>query len=125
MGLLNAAHLPSVKQRKAALAEQARRLFKQELQLFGQINENTNGKDLLLHRSCHTSLASVAPLTVVEFSGILGVGSDSVRANSYYHWGALHALVAIAEERAYPSPMLGGQASQASHARLRGTGLTL
>ena len=63
-------------------------------------------------RSRHTSLASAALLTVVGFSGILGVGSDSVRANSYYHWGALHALVAIAEERAYPSPMLGGKACQ-------------
>ena len=34
------------------------------------------------------------------------VGSDSDRADGYYHWGALHALVAIAEEGAYPSPML-------------------
>ena len=38
--------------------------------------------------------------------GVLGVGSDSSRADSYYHWGALNALVAMAEEGAYPSDML-------------------
>ena len=65
---------------QAALADQARRLFTQQLELFGQINENTNG--------------------------VLGVGSDSARADGYYHWGAMHALVAIAEEGTHPSPML-------------------
>ena len=48
--------------------------------LFGQVNENTNG--------------------------VLGVGSDSSRADGYYHWGALNAMVAIAETGAYPSSML-------------------
>ena len=79
-GLANFADVPAVKTKKAELANQARRLFTQEYELFGQINENTNG--------------------------VLGVGSDSDRADGYYHWGALHALVAIAEEGAYPSPML-------------------
>ena len=79
-GLANFANVPAVKAKKAELADQSRRLFKQELELFGQINENTNG--------------------------VLGVGSDSNRADGYYHWGALHALVAIAEEGAYPSPIL-------------------
>ena len=59
---------------------QAKRLFTQQLELFGQVTENTNG--------------------------VLGVGSDSARADSYYHWGALHALVAIAEAGAYPSDFL-------------------
>ena len=41
-------------------------------------------------------------------NGVLGVGSDSTRADGYYHWGALHALVAMAETGAYryPSPLL-------------------
>ena len=79
-GLAKFAHVPSAAAAKAQLADQAKRLFVQQLGLFGQINENTNG--------------------------VLGVGSDSRRADSYYHWGALHALVAIAEAGAYPSPLL-------------------
>ena len=79
-GLKRHEHVPSAAAKKAQLAEQAERLFRQQLGLFGQVNENTNG--------------------------ILGVGSDSTRADSYYHWGALHALVAIAQTGAYPSPML-------------------
>ena len=79
-GLAKFAHVPSASAAKARLADQAKRLFLQQLELFGQVNENTNG--------------------------VLGVGSDSVRADSYYHWGALHALVAIAEAGAYPSKML-------------------
>jgi hypothetical protein len=51
-----------------ALVSSAQRVFDQEWALFGQINENTNG--------------------------VLGVGSDSSRADSYYHWGALMAFVA-------------------------------
>jgi len=39
-------------------------------------------------------------------NGVLGVGSDSSRADGYYHWGALNAMVAIAETGAYPSSML-------------------
>ena len=78
-GLKNAGGASADATRKQ-LAAQARRLFTQQLSLFGQINENTNG--------------------------VLGVGSDSVRADSYYHWGALHALVAIAETGVYPSDML-------------------
>lgn len=76
----HSARVPSARKKKAELADQAKRLFLQQLELFGQVNENTNG--------------------------VLGVGSDSTRADSYYHWGALHALVAIAEAGAYPSPML-------------------
>jgi hypothetical protein len=57
-GLANFADVPAVKAKKAELANQSRRLFKQELELFGQINENTNG--------------------------VLGVGSDSDRADGYY-----------------------------------------
>ena len=67
---------------RTTLASQARGIFTQQMDLFGQVNENTNG--------------------------VLGVGSDSVRADSYYHWGALHALVALAEAGAYPSPLLSG-----------------
>lgn len=79
-GLAKFAHVPSAAAAKAQLADMAKRLFLQQLDMFGQVNENTNG--------------------------VLGVGSDSTRADSYYHWGALHALVAIAEAGAYPSPML-------------------
>lgn len=79
-GLKNQEHLPSARAKKAQLADQAKRLFTQQLELFGQVNENTNG--------------------------ILGVGSDNERADAYYHWGALHALIAIAETGAYPSTML-------------------
>ena len=76
----HADNVPSARRKKAQLANQAKRLFLQQLELFGQVNENTNG--------------------------VLGVGSDSTRADSYYHWGALHALVAIVEAGAYPSHML-------------------
>ena len=79
-GLKAQEHVPAAKKKKAELADQAKRLFTQQYELFGQVNENTNG--------------------------VLGVGSDNVRADSYYHWGALHALVAIAETGAYPSDML-------------------
>ena len=79
-GLAKFAHVLSAAAAKAQLADMAKRLFLQQLDLFGQVNENTNG--------------------------VLGVGSDSTRADSYYHWGALHALVAISEAGAYPSPML-------------------
>jgi hypothetical protein len=79
-GLKRYDHVPAAKAKRAELAGQSKRLFEQQLGLFGQINENTNG--------------------------VLGVGSDSVRADGYYHWGALHALVAIAETGAYPSAML-------------------
>eukprot|EP00756_Hemistasia_phaeocysticola_P043525 Hpha_TRINITY_DN17106_c0_g1::TRINITY_DN17106_c0_g1_i1::g.146806::m.146806 len=77
-GLQRYDHLPSAKTKRAQLAAQAERLFRQQLDLFGQVNENMNG--------------------------VLGVGSDSIRADSYYHWGALNALVAIAERGLYPSP---------------------
>lgn len=56
-GLAQYAHIPSAATKKAQLADQAKRLFMQQLDLFGQVNENTNG--------------------------ILGVGSDSARADSY------------------------------------------
>ena len=79
-GLKAQEHLPSARAKKAELADQAKRLFTQQLELFGQVNENTNG--------------------------VLGVGSDNTRADAYYHWGALHALIAIAETGAYPSSML-------------------
>ena len=74
--------VPAARTKRAQLAGQAERLFRQQLDLFGQVNENMNG--------------------------VLGVGSDSARADSYYHWGALNALVAIAERGLYPSPMLAG-----------------
>ena len=77
--------VPAARLRRAQLAGQAERLFRQQLDLFGQVNENMNG--------------------------VLGVGSDSVRADSYYHWGALNALVAIAERGLYPSPLLAGSHS--------------
>ena len=79
-GLKNFEHVPAAKAKMAQLAGQSKRLFQQQLELFGQVNENTNG--------------------------VLGVGSDSTRADGYYHWGALHALVAMAETGAYPSPLL-------------------
>ena len=79
-GLRRYDSVPAARAKRAQLAAQAERLFTQQLSLFGQINENTNG--------------------------VLGVGSDSVRADAYYHWGALNALVAIAEAGAYPSPLL-------------------
>jgi hypothetical protein len=64
------------------LVEKAVAQFEQELGLFGQVNENMNG--------------------------VLGCGSDSPRADGYYHWGALNAFVAIADAGAYPSPTLMG-----------------
>ena len=51
--LANFANVPAVKAQKAELADQSRRLFKQELELFGQINENTNG--VFWNRSVHLS----------------------------------------------------------------------
>eukprot|EP01047_Picozoa_sp_COSAG01_P025558 COSAG01_NODE_1620_length_9713_cov_4.117433_2_plen_110_part_00 len=68
-GLAKFAHVLSAAAAKAQLADMAKRLFLQQLDLFGQVNENTNG--------------------------VLGVGSDSTWADSYYHWGALHALGVI------------------------------
>jgi hypothetical protein len=53
----------------ATLRVMAGALFDQQWSLFAQINENTNG--------------------------LLGVGSDSNRADSYYHWGALNAFVTM------------------------------
>ena len=38
-------------------------------------------------------------------NGVLRVGSDSTRADGYYHWGALHALVAMAGDRGIPVPV--------------------
>ena len=55
-GLKASSHVPSAKKKASELADQAKRLFTQQLELFGQVNENTNG--------------------------VLGVGSDSVRADS-------------------------------------------
>jgi hypothetical protein len=81
-GLQRYDSVPAARTKRAQLAGQAERLFRQQLDLFGQVNENMNG--------------------------VLGVGSDSARADSYYHWGALNALVAIAERGLYPSPMLAG-----------------
>lgn len=65
------------------LVSKAQALFTRQLSLFGQINENVNG--------------------------VLGVGSDSVRADSYYHWGALGAFMALVEAGHYPSPILLGE----------------
>ena len=65
------------------------------------------GLALLLPSWLRQCLCLAFPLQVNEnTNGVLGVGSDSTRADSYYHWGALHALVAIAERGLYPSPML-------------------
>ena len=53
----------------ATLRLLAGNLFDRQWSLFAQINENTNG--------------------------LLGLGSDSDRADSYYHWGALNAFVTM------------------------------
>jgi len=56
-GLKQFEHVPAARTKMAQLAGQSRRLFTQQLSLFGQVNENTNG--------------------------VLGVGSDSTRADGY------------------------------------------
>lgn len=78
--------LPAVRLTRQTLVRKARAQFEQQLQLFGQINENMNG--------------------------VLGVGSDSDRADGYYHWGALSAFVSILEAGAYESKTLLGSVPQ-------------
>ena len=88
----------------------------QQLELFGQVNENTNGKETPFLRRFLIYKILILPRQARDKGktqkksgvslGVLGVGSDSSRADSYYHWGALNALVAMAEEGAYPSDML-------------------
>ena len=67
LGLQRYADVPSAAAARATLVSMATRTFRRQLINFGQINENLDG--------------------------LLGLGSDSGRADSYYHWGALNAFV--------------------------------
>jgi hypothetical protein len=65
---------------RRALVDMASRAFARQVELFGQVNENLDG--------------------------LLGLGSDSDRADSYYHWGALNGFIAIVEQGYYPAELL-------------------
>jgi len=80
VGLQRYAHVPSVAARKGDLVALASQVFLRQHGLFGQVNENLDGTT--------------------------GLGSDSVRADSYYHWGALNGFIAFIEEGGYPSDVL-------------------
>lgn len=80
-GLQRYAHaVPTVAERKGDLVEMATQVFLKQHELFGQVNENLDGTT--------------------------GLGSDSVRADSYYHWGALNGFIGLVEEGGYPSDVL-------------------
>ena len=85
VGLQRYAHVPSVAARKKDLVAMASQVFLRQHGLFGQVNENLDGTT--------------------------GLGSDSVRADSYYHWGALNGFIAFVEEGGYPSDVIAPPAS--------------
>jgi putative isomerase len=80
LGLQRYSDVPEAAAARRTLAAMAPRVFLRALDLFGQVNENVDG--------------------------LLGIGSDSSRADSYYHWGALNAFVGLIEAGAYPAGVL-------------------
>jgi hypothetical protein len=80
MGLQRYAHLPQAAAARAELAGMASAVFLKQWALFGQVNENLDG--------------------------LLGLGSDSVRADSFYHWGALGGFLGLLEEGVFPASVL-------------------
>ena len=80
LGLKRYEDVPSAAAARAVLVEKAQRLFLRQLSLFGQVNENLDG--------------------------LTGLGSDSSRADSYYHWGALNAFVGLIELGIFPAEVL-------------------
>ena len=80
LGLQRYADVPVAVASRRTLASMASRAFMRQLDLFGQVNENLDG--------------------------LLGLGSDSSRADSYYHWGALNAFLSLVERGAYPADVL-------------------
>jgi hypothetical protein len=45
-----------------------------------------------------------------NLDGLLGLGSDSERADSFYHWGALSGFMVLVEEGLYPAGLLAAPA---------------
>ena len=74
------ARVPAAADARRTLVAMATRVFRRQLVLFGQVNENLDG--------------------------LLGLGSDSDRADSFYHWGALNAFVGLVEGGGYPADVL-------------------
>jgi hypothetical protein len=86
LGLQRYANVPGAAAARQELASMASSAFLRQHQLFGQCNENLDG--------------------------LTGLGSDSVRADSYYHWGALNAFLGILEAGGYPAELLAPPAPQ-------------
>ena len=80
LGLQRYADVPSAAQARRVLVEKASRVFLRQLELFGQVNENLDG--------------------------LLGLGSDSNRADSFYTWGALNGFIGLVEAGLYPAGVL-------------------
>ena len=80
LGLRRYADVSPAAAARKTLVRMAGRAFRRQMSLFGQINENLDG--------------------------LTGLGSDSARADSYYHWGSLNAFIAIVEAGFYPADVL-------------------
>ena len=80
LGLARYSDVASMAAARGELAGMAAGLFLRQHALFGQVNENLDG--------------------------VTGLGSDSVRADSYYHWGALNGFIGLIEAGGYPAEVL-------------------
>jgi hypothetical protein len=86
LGLQRYADVPSAAARRADLVAMASAVYQRQWVNFAQVNENLDG--------------------------LLGLGSDSVRADSFYHWGALSGFMVLVEEGLYPVGILAAPAQQ-------------
>ena len=80
LGLQRYSDVPEAAEARRMLASMSSRVFLRQVDLFGQVNENLDG--------------------------LLGLGSDSSRADSYYHWGALNGFIALIEAGGFPASVL-------------------
>ncbi len=80
LGLQRYADVPEADAARRTLVDMSGRLFARQLENFGQVNENLDG--------------------------LLGLGSDSNRADSYYHWGALWGFIGLVEAGGFPASVL-------------------
>ena len=94
VGLARYADVPEADAARRTLVRMAAQVFLGQLEKFGQVNENLDG--------------------------LLGLGSDSQRADSYYHWGALNGFVGLVEAGVFPVDVLAPLAS--GHAMRAGVG---